>query len=183
MKQQVRHFVYSDPHLQHDNIYNFIDSQGRFVRPEFNNAAEGDAEMILRWNQTLTPQDHIWVLGDIGWGPNVPEIIKSLNGHKRLVMGNHDTRDPREYREMGFQKVVGCHRYSRKIWMTHIPMAIEGIDDGVVNIHGHIHEREPYGPKYRNVSVERIGYRPVLIDDVVAGKYEVPQIHPEKEGV
>jgi calcineurin-like phosphoesterase family protein len=35
-----------------------------------------------------------------------------------------------------------------------------------VNVHGHIHQNEPYGPQYRNVSVERINYTPVPLESL-----------------
>jgi calcineurin-like phosphoesterase family protein len=58
----------------------------------FNTAEEMDEELIKRWNATVEPNQHIFVLGDISWyNPNkTDEILQRLNGIKYLVNGNHD---------------------------------------------------------------------------------------------
>lgn len=169
MSSNARIFLISDTHFGHEGIYHFTTFSGvTRIRKEFLNASEGDAAMVERWNATVTPQDHVYHLGDVGWAPHVPELVKALNGHKRLILGNHDRADVREYRAMGFQKVMGCHQFRRGLWFTHIPMHENGLLADGLSIHGHIHEREPYGPRYRNVSVECIHYTPQLLEAVIA---------------
>ena len=168
---QVKHFIISDTHHCHDNIYKFVSFDGvTRVRKEWDTAAEADREMVERWNAVVSPEDHVYHLGDVGFGAGVHRIVAQLNGHKRLVLGNHDKDDVRNYRAMGFQKVMGCHQYRRGLWFTHVPMHPLSLGEGGINIHGHIHERPAYGPQYRNVSVERIDYRPQLIEEVLAWK-------------
>lgn len=167
----ARIFLISDTHFGHDRIYTFTTQTGSRVRPMWDKAELADQEMILRWNSVVTVQDHVYHLGDVGWGANLAGIVASLNGHKRLVLGNHDRDDVRAYREMGFQKVMGCHQFQRGIWFTHIPMHPDSMfSEKAVNIHGHIHEKPPYSTKYRNVSVERINYTPMLLDEVLDGR-------------
>lgn len=156
-------FVISDTHFGHENMYRFVGFDGvTRVRPEFDSAISADAEMILRWNAVVTPQDHVYHLGDVTMGNNL-SMIKHLNGHKRLVLGNHDKCDVRAYRDAGFQKVMASRQFDRWCVLTHIPIHPESLG-AKLNIHGHIHERPAYGPQYRNVSVEQINYTPVELE-------------------
>lgn len=157
----ARIFVISDTHFHHENIYHFTRDGIARVRPEFTHAPEADAEMVRRWNATVTPEDHVYHLGDVTMGNNL-SLIRLLNGHKRLVLGNHDKCDVRAYREAGFQKVMAYRVFDRQFVLSHVPLHPESVGKQI-NVHGHIHEREPFGPQYRNVSVERIGYVPVLL--------------------
>jgi calcineurin-like phosphoesterase family protein len=89
-------FLISDTHFGHENMYKFTGLDGLRVRAKFANASEGDEYMIQAWNQTVKPQDHVYHLGDVAFGPI--SIVQKLNGHKRLVLGNHD-----------FEKMHGYH--------------------------------------------------------------------------
>jgi calcineurin-like phosphoesterase family protein len=161
----VRIFVISDTHFHHQNMYKFTTFGGvERVRKEFENAQEADKEMIRRWNEVVTPQDHVWHLGDVTMGNNL-SIIKLLNGHKRLLLGNHDRCTPQQYKEAGFQKIQSYRFCDRWGIMSHIPIHPESLGDRI-NIHGHIHERASFGPQYRNVSVEQTNYTPVLLESL-----------------
>lgn len=160
----MRIFVISDTHFHHENIYKFTKPDGvTRVRPEFTSAAEADAEMVRRWNEVVLPEDHVWHLGDVTMGNNL-SLIKHLNGHKRLILGNHDRCPIQKYLAAGFQKVQGYKFVDRWGVLSHIPIHPESLGKVRINIHGHIHEREAFGPQYRNVSVERVNYTPVLLD-------------------
>lgn len=129
--------------------------------------------MIERWNATVKPQDYVYHLGDLTLlrGSNAAQklsFVRGLNGHKRLILGNHDHFDVKEYRDAGFEKVFGLHRPQRDIILSHIPLH-EGSLSGVrLNIHGHIHRHNsPPGP-YRNACVEKWNYTPVAWEVICA---------------
>lgn len=46
------------------------------------------------WNEVVGIDDDVWLLGDISWlsPTRTIEIMKSLNGKKHLIVGNHDGR-------------------------------------------------------------------------------------------
>ena len=183
----ARIFVTSDHHFGHENMYKFLRLDGMTrVRPEFAHAQDGDRAMVERWNATVTPQDHVYHLGDIGIGnPGyIVNLVKALNGHKRIIPGNHDKWTLQEYIAMGFQKLYGS-RFIDKAWLSHIPVHPDGLYDGRICIHGHIHEghvmhdvpltiaedgvvttyrREP-DRRYVNVSVEQTNYTPILLEE------------------
>jgi calcineurin-like phosphoesterase family protein len=165
---EARIWVISDTHFGHENIYKFTSFDGvTRVRASFESALEADREMVQRWNSVVRPEDHVWHLGDVTMGSDL-RIIKELLGHKRLLLGNHDRCDVRAYREAGFQKVQSYRFCDRWGIMSHIPLHPMSLGDKI-NIHGHIHEREAFGPQYKNVSVEQINYTPVLLEALKNG--------------
>lgn len=75
----------SDLHLGHANIIRFCD------RP-FPEVSAMNARLVDLWNETVTDDDTVWVLGDVALGALDESLahIKRLAGHKILVPGNHD---------------------------------------------------------------------------------------------
>ena len=175
----ARIWVISDTHFFHENIYQFTRQDGvTRVRPEFAHANEADAEMVQRWNATVQPVDHVYHLGDVtmlrssNQARMFVEFIHTLNGHKRLILGNHDHFPIDVYQAAGFQKIRGSHRPYRNLIMSHIPIHTDSLPKDGICVHGHIHERlvmaSPHHPdaRYKNVSVEQINYTPVLLESL-----------------
>ena len=78
----------SDLHLFHDNILKFDN------RP-FNDVEEMNLEIIKRWNNKITDEDVVYILGDVSYGSakDTIDIIKQLNYKElHLVVGNHDSK-------------------------------------------------------------------------------------------
>lgn len=166
----------SDSHFFHENMYKFVRADGvTRVRDRFASAAEGDEYMIDAWNAVVSPEDHVWHLGDVTLDRSsgdiwkLEKVIKSLNGHKRLILGNHDHYDVRVYRDVGFEKVKGSHRHEGLVY-SHIPLHPMSIASPKVlaNVHGHIHALPAFPGKYINVCVEMTNYQPIHLDEVVA---------------
>lgn len=173
----TRHYVISDTHFGHENIIHYCG------RP-FTNTTQMDETLIANWNDVVRPEDHIYHLGDVTmWrgGRQVEErfirLIRRLNGHKRLIMGNHDHLPIRAYVEAGFEKIRGAGQwYGNGLLFSHYPVHPHDLGFRVkANVHGHIHEK-PAPPavhtdggikRYINVSVEAVNYRPVEIDSLV----------------
>ena len=59
----------------------------------FATVEEMDEALVKNWNDTVGPEDTVYLVGDIGWnGGRVPgELLERLSGHKHLIRGNHDT--------------------------------------------------------------------------------------------
>lgn len=182
-------WLISDTHHFHENMYLFKNAVGERVRAQFSNAAEGDAYMVQAWNDLVKPDDHVWHLGDVTmergsqqiW--KLKKIMASLHGHKRLVLGNHDHFDVRVYRDVGFEKIKGSHRFEDLVY-SHIPLHPDAIASSKVaaNVHGHTHDRgSPIG-KYVSVCVERTAYRPVPVEEVQAAARAMHSKFQEKGG-
>lgn len=165
-------WLISDTHFGHENIYKFVSFDGvQRVRSTFNSAKEGDEYMFDRWNDLVRPEDHVYHLGDVAMNmaPYVHRI-RSLPGHKRLILGNHDKDPMKIYADAGFEKIMSVRMWDRKVViLTHMPMHPDGLSKSKANIHGHIHERTLRDPRYINVSVEQTKYEPVELDRILEG--------------
>lgn len=79
----------SDHHFGHENIISFCD------RP-FADVDEMNMRMIDAWNDSVSDDDEVWIVGDLAMGQinkTVP-LAAALRGHKILVPGNHDRVHP-----------------------------------------------------------------------------------------
>lgn len=159
----------SDTHFGHAAILTFLaegpDGIARPIRPEFTSITEMDETLVERWNEVVRPQDKVYHLGDVTIRKANLPIVRRLNGHKRLLRGNHDIFRTRDYLAAGFEE-ISASRVLDGIIFTHIPIHPWSLGRFQGNVHGHIHERAPFGPRYVNISVERTGYRPVSLDEV-----------------
>ena len=107
-------FFTADLHFSHRNIIRFDD------RP-FPDLPSMHAELIKRWNSVVSPDDNVYVIGDMFWDPSeAPMILEQLNGHIHLIKGNHDKISPemmryfssiKGYDELtaGKYKLILCH--------------------------------------------------------------------------
>jgi calcineurin-like phosphoesterase family protein len=162
-------WVISDTHFGHENIIKYCN------RP-FASAKEMDEALIDNWNSTITdPAAHVYHLGDVAMRKAGLHNVQKLNGHKRLIPGNHDPFDVEDYLACGFEKVMGMRVTDEKgfgmagIIMTHIPIHRASLGRFKANVHGHIHNNQglDFGWPYINVSVEVIGYKPIELDEII----------------
>jgi calcineurin-like phosphoesterase family protein len=78
------HFT-SDAHFFHRRIIQYSN------RP-FESVEDMNEQMIQRWNKQVKKDDIVYHLGDFAFGKidKIENILKSLNGRKRFINGNHD---------------------------------------------------------------------------------------------
>lgn len=167
-------FFVSDTHFGHANILNFKRQDGTPVRPEFSSVQDMDETMIQNWNSVVKPQDRVYHLGDVCFTDKVlHSVMPRLNGSKTLILGNHDRLDAKIYR-MYFSS-INSTRYleefpgkKTRLILSHYPLHEFEFQfrENSVNVHGHIHEKDIGDPRYINMSVERIGYKPVSLEEV-----------------
>lgn len=98
-------FVTSDLHFGHVNIMVYAPQRVEYlgldplVNPEKPNPDEVkqmNEALVRLWNSQVSVFDTVWVLGDVAMGRvnETIEYVRRLNGHKVLVMGNHDRPHP-----------------------------------------------------------------------------------------
>ena len=162
-------FAISDTHFGHVNILKF---EQKF-RP-FSTIEEHNEELVKRWNSVVSPQDTVWHLGDAVFGMFNLNYIRRLNGHKRLVMGNHDRFDTQAYLNNGFERLYGAVSVERKLngqrvkcILTHIPVSEHQFHRYHFNVHGHLHHNVLEDQRYINVSCEQINLTPVELDSLL----------------
>lgn len=93
----MAYFFIADTHFGHGNALAFDN------RP-FKTIEENDRALIQNWNNAVSRDDEVFILGDVSWynATKTNQIIGSLNGIKHLVVGNHDKRllKNREFQSM-----------------------------------------------------------------------------------
>ena len=158
-------YCISDLHFFHFKIIQYC-SRG------FNNVEEMNRHMINKWNETVSDDDLVYVLGDFGFGSaeNLTNIVEELKGEKILLMGNHDRRrSVTWWLNFGFSEVLKKPvEIYENILFSHEPKEVE---PGKINIHGHIHNT-PLAPNFDpkthfNVSVEVLNYTPIELDKII----------------
>lgn len=161
-------WISSDHHLGHDNMYKFTADDGLRIRREFETREQGEEYMLDMHNERVKSGDHWYCLGDIVM-PKSKWALKKVqlfNGHRRLVLGNHDILPVQQYIAAGFQKVFGSRKIGGLV-LSHIPIHPASIPHWCVgNVHGHIHRQASPEGKYFNACVEMIGYTPVPIEEI-----------------
>lgn len=156
-------FFISDTHFGHKNIINYSD------RP-FDNFEDMDWQIVNNWNHVVGDTDVVYHLGDVAMGDSTrwDNILKSLNGYKVLVTGNHDRifagEKPRQ-RERWDEKY---HEWFDEVYdnltglvlsngtvvnLSHFPYDGDSHaeeryreyrlrDDGTILVHGHTHSHD-----------------------------------------
>ncbi len=181
----------SDTHFGHRNmVEKFTLADGTPAR-KFASVEEMDETMVTRWNEVVKPSHHVYHLGDVTMHRQIGQIrysiLDRLQGHKRLLLGNHDADHVKNYLEW-FEKVYAS-RVIDRLLLTHIPVHPESLGRFAANVHGHTHhmtlppalkvDEKGYGARerlvpYVNVCVEKTDYRPIHLDEVMqkVRKYE-----------
>lgn len=182
-------FFTSDLHFGHENIIQFDN------RP-FDSIEEMDAELIRRWNEKVGKGDLVYILGDFIWrtcNDDAPTLIKSLNGQKILIKGNHDRF---LHNNKAKEALAGIKDYddicvtlenetNRRCILSHYFMPFyNGHYYGALHLHGHSHttaeaemeiqiakELNDRGVVNRiyNVGCMYWNYAPVTLDEILTG--------------
>ena len=157
-------FFAADTHFGDDGII-------RYENRPFADTDEMDRVLIEKWNRVVSGDDSVFLLGDFSAYPSEKsgEICRSLNGRKFLVMGNHDTLDERQYRELGFEGVSRYPVIYESFWiLSHEPLYVNK-NMPYANIFGHVHANPIYKTASEQsfcVSIERTGYAPIEFEEV-----------------
>lgn len=162
-------WVIGDTHFGHANILKFLKDDGTQMRC-FDSVEAMDEHMVWCWNSVVKPQDHVYHLGDVVLKAPGLGILNRLNGHKRLVRGNHDIFKTKQYSQY-FEEIYGV-RILNDMIISHIPIHPASLKERWHGcVHGHLHNNHPalfLGPRYLNVSVEMIDYTPITLEECKA---------------
>jgi calcineurin-like phosphoesterase family protein len=167
-------FLVSDTHFGHAGVCKFTQTDGvTKIRP-WTDPEEMNEDMVRMWNDTVRPNDKVYHLGDVVINRKYLPILDRLNGDKVLIKGNHDIFKLEDYTKY-FRDIRSCHKMSEYI-LSHIPLHPESLARWCGgNFHGHLHTNRVMHPKwptkidpmYFNVSVEQIGFKPILFERAV----------------
>lgn len=182
----ARYFT-ADLHLGHRNIIDYSH------RP-FRDADDMNFALIERWNEAVSDDDEVVVLGDFAMGriSETLPLTARLHGRKVLLTGNHDrcwsghgkgVDTAREmYIDAGFDEIwqgeVSLELSGRSVLACHFPyrgdshdhdryVAHRPVDRGAWLLHGHVHDKWKVNDRMINVGVDVWDYRPVAELDLL----------------
>lgn len=152
-------YFMSDPHLGHNNVIRF--------RPQFKSIEEHDDYIEQQYKSTVTKRDKVYMLGDIAFTKEALQRIKSWAGYKVCILGNHDCERNgvtlQDYLEV-FDEIHGFIKY-KEFWLSHCPIHPAELR-GKNSISGHVHSNTLDDPRYLNVSMENIDYKPIELQQI-----------------
>lgn len=158
-------FFTADTHFGHEAILQFCE------RP-WKNTTRMDKALIRNWNETVSENDIVYILGDYVWaGPSevneVKKITKKLNGIKVLICGNHDYLSPSQYTECGIHQVIYPYLTIMDFHLIHDPALATACPKNSHILSGHVHQlygKSSKGPMEKiiiDVGIDGWDYRPV----------------------
>lgn len=129
----------SDWHLRHKNILRICD------RP-FSSIEEMEQSLISNWNNKVDKNDEVYILGDFGFFSNyhaVNEVLDKLNGHKHLIIGNHDKYLKQNRDKLKFDSIKDYKKIKHEgveFILSHYPYyEWDGFFRNSIMLHGHVH--------------------------------------------
>lgn len=161
-------YLIADTHLDDPGI---LEKSPR----EFDDISEMNDLIVRNWHETVSDSDKVLFGGDLAHSDITKkgfyEWVYELGNIQCILRGNHDPYARSELADANLPIVESekfsysgfdfhcCHKYSG------IPQEFDGW-----TIHGHHHHKRPFidiDNKRINISVDVLGYKPVLIDEVV----------------
>ena len=157
-----RTFVVSDLHFHHHGLFKYDPTACEL----FDRTDTNRVKLVTQWwNEIVSEDDTVLVLGDVCFSATHLSDLIPLNGHKILVLGNHDNYPTEYYYANGFEGVYGCVEFNRVLFSHYPTHPCELNARYKANIHGHLHNETIDDPRYLNVSMERTNYRPMRLMD------------------
>ena len=140
----------------------------------FRNLTHMNRALLAEWRRRVRPSDMIICLGDVAhpdaWREHsrLQLDLAGCPGERLLILGNHDFHTREELALAGFDKQYAAAVCDTRpvLILTHLPLRRVPAD--TVNLHGHIHAAPAPTLHHRNLSVERTGYQPVRLSEVLA---------------
>lgn len=165
-------YVIGDHHFFHDNII-------LYTRKEFSNVLEMNQFIIQKHNEVVGKEDIVIFLGDLCFKNGmIKTILEQMNGHKYLILGNHDAEKiERQYPVSGFEGVYQMPIKIEDKYLSHEPLKQDTKNElhlqlvlqefekkeTAMNYHGHIHSAKTVSKKHQNATCEALEYKPLLI--------------------
>lgn len=173
-----RIWICSDLHFGHDK--DFI-----YGPRGFDSIEEHDKTIIKNWNELVSWNDEVWLLGDCMLGDNEAGCRKlnQLAGQIYIIAGNHDTATRIQMyvnirptiHVMGLAYIIKYQGYH--FYLSHYPTIVSNYDDDkplkrkLINICGHSHTQNKFkdidkGLIY-HAELDAHNNKPILLDTII----------------
>jgi calcineurin-like phosphoesterase family protein len=167
----------------------------------FNDTESHDNAIMDNWENTVGPNDTVYVLGDLalGFWKEAIGLITELPGYKHLIVGNHDMcfpghRQSYKYQRryfLAFESVQSFARLKiagRYVFLSHFPYVTDGTDMeprhmqyrlpdlGHFLLHGHTHSNKKVTSDHEiHVGLDAWDLKPVSIQKIELLIHQVEQ--------
>lgn len=168
----------SDLHLGHDKDF-------LYAPRGFNSIEEHDLAIIQNWNNLITYEDDVYILGDLMLGDNDTGFhkLQQLNGKLHILYGNHDTDSRIElYNKLysaveilGYSNILKYGKYH--FYLSHYPTLTSNYDEDkplnrkTINICGHCHSKDKFKDMDKgliyHVELDAHDNKPVSIETIL----------------
>lgn len=153
-------YFISDLHIGHKNVLSFDQRAFKIIE-------EHDSTLIENWNNTVTTDDTVYLLGDISWYSvnKTKEIMQQLPGKKVWILGNHDYKLAKnqelrkEFEEITDYKDIKLPN-GKYLILCHYPIpCFKNHLRGSYHFYGHVHNSKEWEimEKTRKMIVEEFG--------------------------
>ncbi len=174
-------YVIGDHHYYHHNILHY-------TRSNFSDILNMNEYIVRKHNETVSKEDIVIFLGDFCFkNSGIKEMMERMNGHKYLILGNHDPKSIiKNYPNLGLEGVFTTPIKIMDNYLSHEPLIdLENMDlsfslilnefkkeSHSINYHGHIHTSDFISLAHKNVTCEMLDYNPLLIGQTENSKEE-----------
>ena len=164
-------YLTADTHFGHATVL-------RGCERPYSSTDEMDQCLIDNWNKAVHPRDTVWHLGDFALGIDerrISQIWHSLNGTKKLVIGNHDTDNKGDLlpslKRLPWAEVTHLAEIKhdgQRIQLGHYAgLTWNAEHHGAYQAYGHSHGRLLGLPGSVDVGVDAQDYRPISVEEFV----------------
>lgn len=134
-------YYISDNHFGHKNVI-------RFDNRPFANTELMDEVLVHNWNERVTEDDTVYILGDCFWKneENSVKLIQRMNGHKHLIRGNHDRVHGRlRFHYESIEHYAEINDNDKLVILSHYPIPFyKNQHYGAVMLYGHVHNTKEW---------------------------------------
>ncbi len=135
--------------------------------------------MIMNWNERVSNDDEIYILGDLAFGNQeyIKSLISRLNGKKYLIKGNHDRHVDKNDIASNFIWIKDYyllnHESGHKFVLFHYPIFRWAFQNyGSIHLYGHIHNLHAGDFLATTKSIYNVGadlndYRPIKLREIL----------------
>lgn len=138
---------------------------------------EQTEEIVKNWNAVVSPRDHVYHLGDVGYGSPqyLYRVLERLKGKVYLIRGNHDLTVVRQPAAQRFEWIKDTYLFSAqlkgksyRLFLSHYPhRSWPESNQGSFHLFGHTHgNMPPHGLSF-DVGVDSNNYTPISLEQVV----------------